>query len=320
MLTLSVVVAASFHAFMLAQAELPPDYPSVPMRGIDNGSVRMPLVGIGTWLYNDTVAYQAVQTAFAAGYRHVDTAKSYGNQAGVGNALKASGLERHEYFITSKIPGAVNDSAFATTRALDECLELLQQDYVDLMLIHWPGKTRRSRQNQWLALEAWARAGRARAIGISHYCRTHVEEILEVATMPIALTQEQYHVGMGKDTQAKLHDKAYTDSQGILYMGYSTLCGPCPAPHNHELINGELVSAVGAPLNKTGAQIALRWAVQQGIPVIPKSNNPKHIASNFELFDFVIPDEGMQTLTAATSPPETGTSQRPDDAQDCKQR
>ena len=314
------VVAVAATLMVVCRAELPLGYPSTPMRGIDNGTVRMPLVGMGTWLYNDTVAEQAVRTAFATGYRHVDTALTYGNQAGVGRALAASEIARHEYFLTSKIPGAVNDSAVATTNALNECLSLLQQDYVDLMLIHWPGKTttKHGRQTQWLALESWAKAGHARAIGISHHCRTHVEEILEVATMPIALTQEQYHVGMGKDTQAELHDKAYTDSQGILFMGYSTLCGPFPPPHNRELIDGALVESVGAPLNKTGAQIALRWAVQQGIPVIPKSSNPKHIASNFELFDFVIPEKDMARLSSAISPPETGTSQKPDDAQDCK--
>ena len=103
-------------------------------------------------------------------------------------------------------------------------------------------------------------------------------------------------------------------------MGYSTLCGPCPPPHNRELIDGALVESVAKPLNKTGAQIALRWAVQQGIPVIPKSSNPEHIAENFDLFDFVIPEDGMRRLTDASSPPETGTAQKPDDAQDCKER
>ena len=245
-------------------------------------------------------------------------AGTYGNQRGVGRALAASGLARSEYFVTSKIPGAINASAAATEDALNECLSQLGVDYVDLMLVHWPGTDKQNRQTQWQALEKWAKQGHARAIGISHHCRSHVEEILEVSSVPIALTQEQYHIGMGKDTQGQLHDKAFTDAQGILFMAYSTLCGPCPAPHNRELIDGALVESVAGPLNKTGAQVALRWAVQQGIPVIPKSSNPKHIAENFDLFDFVIPEDDMRRLTDATSPPETGTAQKPDDAQDCK--
>eukprot|EP00947_MAST-08B_sp_MAST-8B-sp1_P002372 g2372.t1 len=177
---------------------------------------------MGTWQYNDSVAESAVSTAFSLGYRHVDTALSYGNQRGVGRALAASGLKRKEYFITTKIPGATTDNATATTAALDECLHELGQPYVDLMLIHWPGSTTaKGRQTQWLALEAWAKSGKARAIGISHYCETHVKEVLEVASVPIALAQNQYHVGMGHDTQPHLHDKAFQESQGILFMAYS---------------------------------------------------------------------------------------------------
>jgi len=283
-----------------------------------NGTIQMPLIGLGTWQYNDTVAQAAVTAAFSVGYRHVDTALGYGNQRGVGRALAAAGVPRAEYFVTSKIPGATNTSAAATTAALDECLDQLAVGYVDLMLIHWPGVTKQARQTQWLALESWAKAGKARAIGISHYCKTHVEEVLEVATLPISLNQNQYHVGMGSDTEPHLHDKQFMQASGILFMAYSSLCGPCDAPHNHELITGPLVTSIGRKLHKSGSQVALRWLVQQGIPVIPKSSNPKHILSNFELFDFEIPEADMALLTHATSPPETGTIQKPDDAQDCK--
>lgn len=303
-------------------AGLPANYPSIPIRAAVRMpyTIRMPLIGSGTWLYNDSQAQFSVETAFKLGYRHVDTALTYHNQLGVGKALQNSGLPREEYFITSKIPGAVNESSVATLDNLNECLALLNQSYVDLMLIHWPGKTttKKGRQIQWLTLEKWAKAGKAKAIGISHYCQTHVEEILEVATLPIALNQNQYHVGMGQDDAAQLHDKKYMESQGIVFMAYSTLCGPCAPPLNHELINGALVESIGKPLNKTGAQIALKWAVQQGIPVIPKSSNPAHIRSNFDLFGWEIEKEDMARLSSAVSPPETGTTQNPDDAQDCQ--
>ena len=312
-LTLILAFTAAAHA------ALPPSYPTVEMRGREGSNIRMPLIGIGTWLYNDTVAEEAVKEAFSANYRHVDTALSYNNQRGVGRALAASNVPRSEYFVTSKIPGATEDSANATYSALEQCLEQLNLEYVDLMLIHWPGKTttKRGRQTQWKALESWAKAGKARAIGISHYCKTHVEEVLEVAELPIALAQNQYHVGMGHDTQAHLHDKAFMEEEGILYMAYSSLCGPCPNGGSKELIDGPLVTSIGKKYGKSGAQVSLRWVVQQGIPVIPKSSNPAHIASNFDLFDFSLTAEDMAKLTSATSPPETGTAQQPDDAQDC---
>ena len=121
-----------------------------------------------------------------------------GNQDGVGAALARQSLPRNEYFVTSKIPGGLNASA--TTAALEQALDQLKLAYVDLMLLHWPGSGARSRQEQWIALEAWAKQGKARAIGISHYCRHHLDDILAVATLPVALNQVQYHVGMVKST------------------------------------------------------------------------------------------------------------------------
>merc|ERR1712232_187168 len=122
---------------------------------------------------------------------------------------------------------------------------------------------------------------------------------------------------MAQDSQPRLHDKAFAESKGIVYMSYSTLCGPCPPPGNSELLTGELVTSIGAQYNKTGAQISLRWPVQQGVPVVPMSRNPQHLKSNFELFDFELNAEDMARLNAASPPPETGTVDAPVDAQDC---
>merc|ERR1712232_737934 len=121
--------------------------------------------------------------------------------------------------------------------------------------------------------------GKARAIGVSHFCKAQLDDILSVATVPPALNQNQYHVGMGSDTQARVHDKAYNEQKGIVFMSYSSLCGPCPPPHNMELITGDLVTSIGEAHNKTGSQVPLRWLTQQKIPIIPKSSNPKHIKS-----------------------------------------
>jgi len=290
----------------LAAAGLPDGYPSVPMNGL-KGEMKMPLVGLGTWQYNDTVAEQATLDAFKIGYRHVDTALGYGNQVGVGKALKTikKGLERDLFFVTSKIPGGTNASA---TRAnLDEAMEQLQLDYVDLMLVHFPATWggeggAAMRKEEWLAMEKWAKEGKAKAIGISHYCKSHVEDILSVATVPIALNQVMYHVGMGNSPDIATDYKDYMKSKGIVYMSFSTLCGPCDGDEPMELITGPLVTEIGRAHNVTGPQVALKWAVQQGIPVVPKSSNPKHLAEDFDLFSFTLSDAQMARLTAATTP------------------
>jgi len=290
----------------LAAAGLPDGYPSVPMNGL-KGEMKMPLVGLGTWQYNDTVAEQATLDAFKIGYRHVDTALGYGNQVGVGKALKTikKGLERDQFFVTSKIPGGTNASA---TRAnLDEAMEQLQLDYVDLMLVHFPATWggeggAAMRKEEWLAMEKWAKEGKAKAIGISHYCKSHVEDILSVATVPIALNQVMYHVGMGNSPDVATDYKDYMKSKGIVYMSFSTLCGPCDGDEPMELITGPLVTEIGRAHNVTGPQVALKWAVQQGIPVVPKSSNPKHLAEDFDLFSFTLSDAQMARLTAATTP------------------
>ena len=308
---------------------LPASYPTVPMKGIGGKDLGMPLVGLGTWQYNSSVAEAAVKLAFSLGYRHVDTALGYGNQDGVGRGLAAAsaaaGLKRADYFVTSKIPGGLNTSA--ATAALDQSLEQLfpgdKDAYVDLMLQHfpasWSGEGGPSlRKEQWLAMEAWAHKGKAKALGISHYCARHLDDVLSVATEPVSLNQVQYHVGMGQQNATFCHDPEYMKAKGVVYMSYSSLCGPCPPPDNTELISGDLVTSIGAQHGKTGAQVALRWLVQQGIPVIPKSSSATHLSENFDLFSFTLTAEEMNRLHLATSPVETGTPpQPPDDAQDC---
>jgi len=297
---------------------LAPGFPSVQVKGV-LGEMAMPLYGIGTWEYNDTKAALAVESAFAMGYRHVDTALIYNNHAGVGKALAKTGVPREEYFVTTKIPGGLNASA--TVEALDTCLTQLGLDYVDLMLIHFPdsfdghgGAARR--KEEWKTMEAWAKAGKARALGVSHYCKHQTQDVLDVATVPVAVNQVQYHVGMGSDGDKATDYRAWAQKQGILYESFSPLCGPCTPPDNMELINGSLVTEIGRAHNKTGAQVSLRWLVQQGIPVIPKSIDPHHLRNNMEIFDFTLSKEEMARLTAADKPP-VGGGPGPQDSGDC---
>jgi len=290
------------------------DYPVIPMSGVE-GQIDMPLVGLGTWQYNSSVAEKAVTEALKIGNRHIDTALGYGNQVGVGSALKKSKLARRDYFVTSKIPGGLNTSA--TEAALQQVLQQLGLDYVDLLLVHFPASWAgaggaETRKEEWLALEKWAKAGKARAIGVSHYCKSHIEDILSVATLPIALNQVMYHVGMGMSPNLGSDFKDYCQSVGIVYMSFSTLCGPC-GKDKLELISGPLVTEIGKAHNVSGPQVALRWAVQQGIPVVPKSSNPAHLKEDFDLFSFSLSQSEMAMLTSATSPA-TGAA----DSGDCE--
>jgi len=294
-----------------------PDYPAVPIQGVE-GELAMPLYGLGTWQYNSERAGRAVELAFQLGYRHVDTAIEYRNQVGVGAALRKTGLRREEYFVTSKISGGLNASA--TVASLEQCLDELGLPFVDLMLIHFPATWEgdggpAKRREEWAALETWAKSGKARAIGVSHYCRSHAEDVLQINTVPIAVNQVQYHVGMGSAPGTATDDKSFFDDKGILYQSFSSLCGPCDPPDNMELINGTLVTEIGAAHNKTGAQVALKWLVQQGIPVIPKSDRDSHLVENMALFDFELSAAEMARLTAATSPPVGGDG--PEDSGDC---
>eukprot|EP00439_Symbiodinium_sp_Y106_P071326 s39_g12.t2 len=173
---------------------------------------------------------ETVISAFSLGYRHVDTASVYQNQKGVGAALAEMKMERDEFFVTSKIPGGLNASA--TAAAADACLEELGLKFVDLMLIHFPadfGKngSAKERQTEWTALENWAKSGKARAIGVSHYCRRQLDDVLKVATVPVAVNQVQYHVGMGTAPTASTDDRDYMRAKGVLFVAVGQVASTC---------------------------------------------------------------------------------------------
>ena len=165
--------------------------PTVALNGVGHKIIEMPLVGLGTWrLGNETV--ETVTTALKLGYRHLDCALGYGNQHFVGEALADSGIPRADVWITTKIPGGLNAST--TLHSAEQSVQELGLDYVDLMLIHYPASWSKEggpalRKEEWMALERWAERGRARALGVSHYCKRHLADILSVAKQPIALNQ-----------------------------------------------------------------------------------------------------------------------------------
>jgi len=327
--------AAVFGGLALAgltEAKRTYGYPTIYV-GKDHAgeSVDIPAVGIGSWLYNTTEAYGATKTAFTlekTPYRHVDTAYDYANQKGIGQVLKELALPREEYFVTSKVEGGLNASR--TLEEAESDLSDLGLEYVDLLLLHFPCTMSAApegsaamRQAQWKVMEQLYVQGKARAIGVSHYCRRHLEDLYETATIKPMVNQVQYHVGMGTaGINATDITLKYAKEHGILYQSFSPLCGPCcmgmpdNCTLNMELITGELVTSIGAKYNKTGAQVALKWQVQQGIPVIPKSGNPAHQAQNIDLFGWELSDADMATLTQATSPP-VGGGPSDTDSGDC---
>ena len=309
MMLLSLLVSATALPAAKPAAKLPAPIPTITIAP----GVEMPLAGFGTWQYNSSVAESSVLTAMGLGCTHIDTALGYGNQDGVGRALAQSGLARKDYFLVSKIPGGLTeaDAADNLATALEQLFPGDANAYVDLMLVHfpaaWSGEGGKAlRQAEWKALETFAKAGKAKAIGISHYCQKHLDDVLEIATIPPAVNQVQYHVGMGTAGGNATDDKEYMQKMGVTYQSFSPLCGPCDGDDHMELITGELVTSIGLKYNKTGAQVALKWQTQQGIPVIPKSSDPVHIAQNLDLFSWTLSDDDMAALTAAVKPPVAG--------------
>ena len=176
------------------------------------------------------------------------------------------------------------------------------------MLVHFPaswggvgGKAKR--QEQWKAMEAFQKAGKAKAIGVSHYCERHIDDILEIATIIPAVNQVEFHVGMGlqglnaTDLPFPKKLSMQPSYKGVAYQAFSSLCGPCGTS---ELVNGTFASEIGKKHGKSAAQVSLKWVVQQGIPVLPKSNNKDYMLENIDLFNWELTDEEMTALSAHT--------------------
>lgn len=244
----------------------------------------IPALGLGVWQATPGRATrEAVRYALQLGYRHVDTARIYGNEGDVGQALRESGVPREEVFVVTKLWNQDHGLARAR-RAFDESLAALGLDYVDLFLIHWP--VERRRLESWRALEALQREGRARSIGVSNYTIRHLDELLAAAEIPPAVNQVEFHPFL---VQREL--LACCRERGIVLTAYS------PLAHGQGVDDPTLV-AIGARHGKTAAQVMLRWALQHGAAVIPKSTRRERIRENALVFDFELTPEQMQRIDA----------------------
>ncbi|MFC4801596.1 aldo/keto reductase [Neobacillus sp. GCM10023253] len=257
---------------------------------LSNG-VEIPKLGLGTWLLDDAQTAQAVRDAVSIGYRHIDTAQAYMNEAGVGEGIRSCGVAREELFITTKVAAEVK-TYDAVTNSLDESLAKMGLDYVDLLIIHSPQPWKEFREENryfeenkevWKSLEDAYKKGKVKAIGLSNFLQDDVENLLASCEIKPMVNQVLAHVS---NTPFELID--FCQKNDILVEAYS------PIAHGAVLDNAE-IKVIADKYGVSVAQLCLRYCLQLGLVVIPKTANPDHMRNNLVL-DFAISDEDMETL------------------------
>jgi len=245
--------------------------------------VLMPWVGLGVWQASGDDVINAVKWAVEAGYRHIDTASIYGNEKEVGIGLKECGVSRHDLFVTSKLLHHGYESAITSC---EETLRDLQTDYLDLYLIHWPRPKEGKYIESWKGLEKLYKDGKVRAIGVANFYDIWIKEIMEQCEIKPMVNQFEYHpVYQMRELQQFCKDNE------IQYEAYSPLGGGA-------VLKDPAIKAIADKYGKTPAQAILRFELQTGAVVIPKSIHKDRIVSNMDLFDFALSDEDMQKFFA----------------------
>ncbi|WP_218061683.1 aldo/keto reductase [Planobispora rosea] len=263
-----------------------------------NNGVRMPQLGFGVWRVPDAEAYTAVTAAIEAGYRSIDTAKLYRNEEGVGRAVRESGVPREELFVTTKL---WNDDHGhdAALRAFDASMDRLGLDYLDLYLIHWPLPALDKYVETWRALERLHSEGRVRAVGVSNFPAEHLERLLGESEIVPAVNQIELHPML---PQAELRE--YHAARGIVTEAWS------PLGQGGRLLDEPVLGKLADKHGRSPAQVVLRWHLQLGNVVIPKSVTPSRIAENIDVFGFELDADDMAAIAGLDS----GTRLGPDPA------
>jgi 2,5-diketo-D-gluconate reductase A len=258
----------------------------VPLITLNDGH-RIPQLGFGTYQVPPDETAETVRTAVEIGYRHIDTAQMYGNERGVGQGIRDAGVDRGHVFITSKLNNGYHRPDDAR-RAFDQTLTDLGTDYVDLFLIHWPLPTRYDGDfvSTWTTLEDFKSDGRARSIGVSNFEIHHLQELArETETVP-AVNQIEVHPYLTNDAV-----RAYGVEHDIVTEGWSPIA-------RGAVLTEPVVLRIARATGAHPAQVVLRWHIERGDVVFPKSMHPQRIKENFEIFDFEINDEEIEGLTA----------------------
>ena len=258
---------------------------AVPAIELNDGN-HIPQLGFGVFQIEPERTASAVKDALEIGYRHIDTAEMYGNEKEVGQGVRDAGLDRGDVFITSKLNNGFHKPDDAR-RAFDNTLRALESDYVDLFLIHWPLPTLYGGDfvSTWHVLEEFARDGRARSIGVSNFQPAHLDRLAkESGTVP-AVNQVEVHPYFANETV-----RAYGLEHGVVTEAWSPIA-------QGKVLDDAVIERIADSVGRTPAQVVLRWHIQRGDIVFPKTVTPERMRENFDIFDFELSDDDMSTIT-----------------------
>ncbi len=264
----------------------------IPTVRLNNG-VDIPQLGFGVFQVPPEQTRDVTLQAFEVGYRHIDTAQMYRNERGVGEALAASGLPRDEVFITSKLNNSHHDRD-AARRAFDSSVEALGIDQLDLFLIHWPLPAVDRYVEVWEVMQELYREGRVRAIGVSNFHQSHLQRLFDETEVVPAVNQIEVSPYLVQDPL-----RQFCHQQGIAVEAWSPIA-------RGKVVDDPVIGAVAAQVGRTPAQVTLRWHVQRGDIVFPKSLRPERMRENFAIFDFTLDDRQMAALTGLNADHRTG--------------
>lgn len=247
-----------------------------------NNGITMPVLGFGTFMLAGEICEDAVASAIKAGYRMLDTAEAYGNEAAVGNGIVKSGIDRKELFLVTK----VNYKSYENVReTVEQSLKNLQTDYIDLLLLHWPFA---NYYNAWRELEKLYEEGKIRAIGVSNFEPAQLVDLIAYNKVVPAVDQIETNLYCQRSAQRK-----WLDKKNVAHMAYA----PLGQGNRNEMFTEPEVAALAEKYHKKPSQILLRFLTQSGIIVIPRSTKPEHIRENFDIFDFNLTDDEIAKLT-----------------------
>ncbi len=251
-----------------------------------NNGLTIPQIGVGTWTLRGQTARQNVRLALEAGFRHVDTAQGYENEAEVGLGIADSSVPRHDIFLTTKVAtNIMREGCAAVRKSVDDSLIKLKTDYIDLLLIHWPVKD--CVKNTWQVMEDCVRQGKVRSIGVSNFNRHHLEDLFSYAEIRPAINQIEVHPLMTQEENI-----AYNHESGIRVEAW----GPF-GQGDIDVIGNPLLQSLAEKYQKTASQIVLRWIVQRELITIPRAK-PNHFTENLEIMTFSLSDEDMHSISA----------------------